>query len=318
VSSSLNGRDLLKLSDLTPEEVQVVLVAATNMKTRLKVQIEDPTLEGRHIGIIMQKPSLRTRVSFEVACNVLGARPVILEGTTNAFSRGESVKDTVLTLERYLDALVIRTFCDEFLAEVAAHASIPVINALTDRYHPCQGLADLLTIKEHFGSCNGLTLAYVGDGSNNMAHTYLEAAALTGMDVRIGTPASLQPHAEVRAQAEAVAHKSGATILVTGDPIEAVKGAQIVITDTWASMGQEEQREERLALLQPYQVNADLMSNAAGNAIFMHCLPAHRGEEVTDEVIDGDASVVFDEAENRLHAQAALLQLILEDEGNQQ
>jgi len=313
MTRSLAGKDLLKLGDLSSSEVQQVLDVACEIKKNLKRGEAEPSLAHKRIGIIMQKPSLRTRVSFEVACGALGAQPIFLGGNDNAFSRGESVKDTVLTLERYLDAIVIRTFSDEFLAEVAQYASIPVVNALTDGYHPCQGLADLLTMQENFDSLEGLTIAYVGDGSNNMAHTYLEAAALMGMHIRIGAPAGYHPDPKILAEAQAIAEETGATISVTTGPAEAVRDAQVVITDTWASMGQEAERAARIADLMPYQVNAQLMEQAADDAIFMHCLPAHRGEEVTDEVIDSAASRVFDEAENRLHAQAALLQLILED-----
>jgi len=313
VTHSLSGRDLLKLSDLTPDEVQWIVDVAREIKADLKKRDTKPALAGKRIGIIMQKPSLRTRVSFEVACGALGAQPIVLEGEGNAFSRGESVKDTVLTLERYLDVLVIRTFSDEFLAEVAHHADIPVINALTDGHHPCQGLADLLTMQENLGTLAGVTLAYVGDGSNNMAHTYLEAGALMGMEVRIGAPTGYQPDETVLALTAAIAGQTGGTQLITTDPFQAVKDAQIVITDTWASMGQEDERAARIGQLMPYQVNEKLMEQAADGAIFMHCLPAHRGEEVTDEVIDSEASRVFDEAENRLHAQAALMQLILKD-----
>jgi ornithine carbamoyltransferase len=262
----------------------------------------------------MPKPSLRTRVSFEAACGALGAHPIVLEGENNAFSRGESVKDTVKVLERYVDALVIRTFSDAFLAAVAAHASIPVINALTDGHHPCQGLADLLTVQEHFGKLAGLTLAYVGDGSNNMAHTYAEAGALAGMHVRIATPADYPPAAEVLDTARRIAQETGGSVEVFEDATEALAGAEVVVTDTWASMGQEAEHETRAAVFEPYRVDADLMKHAAADAIFLHCLPAHRGEEVTDEVIDSTASKVYDEAENRLHAQAALLQLVLADE----
>jgi len=311
VREDLKGSNLLKLSDLNPDQLDELLDRAVQVKSAIAQDRLTPTLSGKHIGIIMQKPSLRTRVSFEVACGKLGAQPIILEGDANAFSRGESIHDTVSTLSRYLDALVIRTYDDEFLAQVAEHATIPVINALTDGYHPCQGLADLLTIREHFGKLEGLVLAYLGDGSNNMAHTYLEAGALAGMDVRIAAPLGYHPDPSVLANAESIAADTGATITVMSDPDQAVKDAQIVITDTWASMGKEDEHDRRLAILEPFQVNAELMAHAADDAIFMHCLPAHRGEEVTDEVIDSSASQVFDEAENRLHVQAALLQAVL-------
>jgi len=308
---TLFDRDLLKLGDLTSDELNTLLDSAEEIKAQLKAGTLAPSLANKRIGIIMQKPSLRTLVSFEVACGALGAQPVVLAGKDSAFSRGESVKDTVMTLERYLDALVIRTFDDAVLEEVAHHASIPVINALTDGYHPCQGLADLLTIREHFGKLKGLELAFIGDGSNNMAHTYLEAGALEGMHVRIGAPVDYQPDPAVVAAAREIAKHTAATIQITTDPVAAIDGAQIVITDTWTSMGQEDDHDLRLDDLEAYQINPDLMQHAADDAIFMHCLPAHRGEEVVDEVIDAPYSRVYDEAENRWYVQAALLRSVL-------
>jgi len=310
---TLKGADILRLCDMSAEQVLGILDSAKLLKTQRADGTIKPVLSGKHIGIIMQKPSLRTRVSFEVACHLLGAYPVVLEGATNAFSRGESVQDTVGTLEGYLDALVVRTFEDAFLAQIADDASIPVVNALTDGFHPCQGLADLLTIQEHFGTLAGITVAYVGDGSNNMAHTYLEACALMGMHLRIATPASYQPDGAILADAQRLASASGATIQITADPYQAVHGADVVITDTWASMGSEDEYEQRLADLADYQVNPSSMAHASDTAIFMHCLPAHRGEEVTDEVIDSDASKVMAEAHNRLYVQTALLQALLGD-----
>ena len=308
---SLVGRDLLKLSDLTPAELSYLLQLAQTIKACHKGEGTEQTLQGKRVGIILQKPSLRTRVSFEVACGLLGAQPIILEGANNVFSRGENTKDTVCVLQRYLDALVIRTFSDDLLAEIASHATIPVINALTDGYHPCQGLADLLTMQERFNTLAGLTLAYVGDGSNNMAHTYIEAGALGGMHVRIGTPDEYPPRQEVYDEASRIAQQTGASFVVTSDPREAVEDANIVVTDTWVSMGQETQQAQRVDRFSRYQVNTSLMGLANSDAIFLHCLPAHRGQEVTDEVIDSASSYVYDEAENRLHAQAALLQAVL-------
>jgi len=311
MNNTLKGCDLLKLADLSGDQIESLLDTASRIKEEKASGTLAPVLAGKAVGIIMQKPSLRTRVSFEVACGMLGAQPIVLEGKDNAFSRGESAKDTVGTLEGYLDALVIRTFSDDFLAQIAADASIPVINALTDGYHPCQGLADLLTIREHFSTLAGLTLAYVGDGSNNMAHTYLEAGALTGMHVRLGVPADYRPDPAVLDDAQRIAQTSGSTIQVTADVVAAVGGADIVVTDSWASMGQEDEHDRRVADLSAYRVDAALMTHADAGAIFMHCLPAHRGEEVTDEVIDSPASHVYHEAANRLYAQAALLQEVL-------
>jgi ornithine carbamoyltransferase len=256
------------------------------------------------------KPSLRTRVSFEVACQRLGVHPVVLGGSDTVFSRGESVYDSVKVLERYVDAICIRTFEHTMAEEIAEIASVPVVNMLTDDHHPCQGLADLLTIEEHFGRLSGLTLAYVGDG-NNMTHTYLLGGALAGMNVVVATPEGYDPIPAIVEQARSIAETTGSTITLLRDPHEAVSGADVVVTDTWASMGQEDEHAERTATFADYRVDAKLMAAASQQAVFMHCLPAHRGEEVTDEVIDAPNSLVFDEAENRLHAQKALLSLLL-------
>ena len=310
MTESLKGRDLLTLADLSSGEVTAVLDLAIVQKQEWAEGVRSRPLDGRAIALVFEKPSVRTRVSFEVACARLGATPVVLSGSGSAFSRGETVADTAHVLERYCDAIVLRTFEQARLDEVAEVASVPVVNSLSDDHHPCQGLADLLTIREHLGTLQGLTFAYVGDG-NNMAHTYLHAGALTGMDVRIATPAGFEPSAEIVAEAQTIARTTGATITVTADPREAVAGADVVATDTWASMGQEGEHAARLAAFEPFRVHSGLMALAADAAVFLHCLPAHRGEEVTDEVIDAPYSVVFDEAENRLHAQKALLTLLL-------
>ena len=315
--SSLKGRDLLSLADLTPEEVQEVLDVAAQFKRNPQKCQQNAPLKGKAIAIIMQKPSLRTRVSFEVACARLGAHPVVMTGGDSAFSRGEPINDTAQVLERFCDAIVLRTYEDAFIEEVAKYAHVPVVNALTDMHHPCQGLADLLTITEKFGTCKGLKLAYTGDGSNNMAHTYLLAGALTGMDISIATPLAYLPDAGVLTQAKAIAQTTGAQLHVTQSVEAALKDANIVMTDTFTSMGQEAEHDERLSVFLPYQVNASSMQNAAENAVFMHCLPAHRGEEVTPEVIDGAQSIVYDQAENRLHAQQALLYLLLHERDSQ-
>ena len=306
----LAGRDLLSLFDLAPDEVAFVLDTALAQKRAWAHGERSRPLEGRAVALIFQKPSMRTRVSFEVACSRLGAKPIVLGGGETVFSRGESVYDSAKVLERYCDAIVIRTYEQSLVEEIARVASVPVVNALTDDYHPCQGLADLLTIREHKGDLEGLSLAYVGDG-NNMTNTYLEAGALTGMHVSIATPEGFEPPPAVVQTARVKAEGTGARIVVGHDPVGAVSGADIVATDTWASMGQESEHEARLTAFEPFRVDTALMAHAEPDAIFMHCLPAHRGEEVTDEVIDSTASVVFDEAENRLHAQQALLSLIV-------
>ena len=307
---SLVGRDLLTLGDFSPAEVTAVLDRAVMQKRARKGAIgRNRPLDEQAVAIIMLKPSLRTRVSFELAVSQLGGEPVLLVGEGSAFSRNESVYDTVKVLERYCSMIVLRTFAQSHLEEVAAAASVPVINALTDDYHPCQVLADLLTIQEHKGTLAGLTLAYVGDG-NNMANTLLIGGAQVGMNVTVACPPGYEPLKSAVTRANEIAVETGAQLAVVRDPRDAVVGADVVVTDTWASMGQEEEHARRVAVFAPYQVNSALMALANEGAIFMHCLPAHRGEEVTDEVIDSPASVVFDEAENRMHAQRALVSLL--------
>ena len=310
MDTSLRGRDLLSLGDLSSAELLMILDAAQAQKRAWARGVRSTPLSSKSIALIFQKPSMRTRVSFEVACVRLGAHPVVMSGPDGAFSRGETVYDTTKVLERYCDAIVIRTFEQSMVEQIAEYASVPVINALTDEHHPCQGLADLLTIQEHLGRLPGVKLAYVGDG-NNMAHTYLLGGALTGMTVAVATPLGYHSDEAITEQARAIAAQTGAKIEITHDVAEAVAGADVVITDTWASMGQESEHAERQAVFAPYRVDEELMGQAADGALFMHCLPAHRGEEVVDAVIDASCSVVFDEAENRLHAQKALLSLLL-------
>lgn len=309
-SNPLAGRDCLRLLDLTPEEFELVLDTAAKQKADWKAGVHEAPCAGKAVAIIMEKPSLRTRSSFEIGTYRLGAHPLVMSDDHSAFSRGETVQDTTLVLERFVDAIVLRTYEQSKVDEVAEWSSVPVINALSDDFHPCQGLADALTIREHKGALKGLTIAYVGDG-NNMANTYLEMGALAGMVVKVGFPAIHMPDKTVVAECERVAQQTGAYIELYNDPREAVKDADVVITDTWTSMGDEEEHDQRLAEFEGFQVNDELMALAKKDAIFMHCLPAHRGEEVTDEVIDAPYSVVFDEAENRLHAQKALLSLVM-------
>ena len=310
MDNPLRGRDLLSLADFTPVELTYLLDVAIAQKRGWARGVRSTPLSGKSVALIFQKPSMRTRVSFEVACVRLGAHPVVMSGNDSAFSRSESVYDTTKVLERYCDAIVIRTFDQSMVQEIADVAAVPVINALTDDHHPCQGLADLLTIQERLGRIAGVRIAYVGDG-NNMANTYLLGGALTGMSVAIATPPGFEADPAVVEQARAIAEQTGSRITVTHDASEAVTGADVVITDTWASMGQESEHAERLKVFQPYCVDRTLMAMAADKAMFLHCLPAHRGEEVLDEVIDAPYSAVFDEAENRLHAQKALLSLVL-------
>lgn len=310
MDTSLKGRDLLSLGDLSAEELRVILDTAEAQKRDWAAGAREAPLAGMAIALIFQKPSMRTRVSFEVACARLGAHPVVLSGPDGAFSRGETVFDTTKVLQRYCDAIVIRTFAQAMVDEIAAVADVPVVNALTDDHHPCQGLADLLTIREHFGKLEGVKIAYVGDG-NNMANTYLLGGALAGMHIAVATPLGYHPAESVVEQARAIAETTAGTVDVSHDPARAVAGAAVVITDTWASMGREDEHAERISVFAPYRVDESLMAKAGEGAVFMHCLPAHRGEEVVDEVMDAPCSLIFDEAENRLHAQRALLSLLL-------
>ncbi|TMM37221.1 MAG: ornithine carbamoyltransferase [Actinobacteria bacterium] len=297
-------RHFLRDDDLTPAEQAAVL--------DLAAALPGPApLAGRSVAVIFEKPSLRTRVSFEVGIAQLGAHPVVIDAQNTHFGRGETIEDAARVLSRYVDAIVIRTFSDQRLAALAAAATVPVVNALTDGYHPCQVLADLLTIRERCGGTAGRTLAYVGDAANNMAHSYLLGGATAGMRVRVAGPAGYDPDPVVMARADEIAAWTGGSVDTLRDPYEAVDGADVIATDTWTSMGQESDGRDRFAPFLPYQVNAKLLGAAAPGAIVLHCLPAHRGEEITDEVMDGPQSAVFDQAENRLPAQKALLTWLL-------
>jgi ornithine carbamoyltransferase len=309
-NDGFRGRDMLSLADFSAEEFLHVIDVAAAQKRMWAAGKRSTPLAGKAVAIVLQKPSMRTRMSFEVACVRLGAHPIIMTGPDGAFSRGESVRDTAKVMERYADAIVLRTYQQALIEELAAEASVPVINALTDEHHPCQGLADFLTIQERVGRLAGVRLSYVGDG-NNMAHTYLLGGALAGMDVAIATPVGFEPDPQIVTQARELAEKTGGSVAVGNDPVAAVTGADVVATDTWASMGQESEHAARVAAFAPFQVNRELMAHGSADAVFMHCLPAHRNEEVTDEVIDDLCSVVYEEAENRLHAQKALLSLVL-------
>jgi ornithine carbamoyltransferase len=301
---SLKGRDLLSLADLTTEEVQALLELAADLKAgRTKIRCDQV------LGLVFQKASTRTRVSFSVAMYQLGGQVIDLNVSSMQVGRGEPTIDTARVLDRYLDIVAIRTFEQKEIETFAHYAKIPVINALTDWEHPCQVLADLLTVQEEFGSFDGLTLTYVGDG-NNMAHSLILGCALVGMNVRVATPPDYQPHPALVAQAQAIAGDR-TEILLTDDPHLAAKGSHVIYTDVWASMGQEELATSRVPVFQPYQVNDALLGYADPRAIVLHCLPAHREEEITDAVIEGSQSRVWDEAENRLHAQKALLAMLL-------
>jgi ornithine carbamoyltransferase len=266
-----------------------------------------PLAGPQSVAVVFDKPSLRTRVSFQAGIAELGGQPIVIDSQGTHFGRGESPGDAAAVLSRYVSAIVVRTFSDERLATMAGASRVPVVNALTDGYHPCQLLADLLTIRERLGGTAGRTLAYLGDAANNMAHSYLLAGALAGMRVRVGGPAGYDPDPAVVSRAHEIAAWTGGGVETLRDPYETVDGADVVATDAWTSMGQEGDGRDRYTPFLPYQINAKLLAAAAPDAIVLHCLPAHRGEEITDEVMDGPRSAVFDQAENRLHAQKALL-----------
>ncbi|MEU8312503.1 ornithine carbamoyltransferase [Micromonospora sp. NPDC048887] len=304
-------RHFLRDDDLTPAEQAAVLDLAARMKTdRYGHQ---PLAGPKSVAVLFDKQSLRTRISFDVGIAELGGHPLVVDTQVTHFGRGETLADAGRVLSRYVAAIVLRTHGDDRIAEVAAHATVPVVNALTDTYHPCQLLADLLTVRERFGGTAGRILTYVGDAANNMAHSYLLAGATAGMHVRIAGPAGFQPDPEIVARAEKIAAVTGGSARVLTDPAEAVRDAHVVATDTWTSMGQEDDGLDRITPFLPYQVNAALLGHADADVIVLHCLPAHRGEEITDEALDGPHSAVFDQAENRLHAQKALLTFLLEE-----
>jgi len=302
--ATLHGRDLLSMADLSAAELRDLLDLAIDLKAKKL----NPRCE-KILGLLFTKASTRTRVSFSAAMYQIGGQVLDLNVNVTQVSRGEPVEDTARVLDRYLDVLAIRTYEQQELETFARYAKIPVINALTDLEHPCQVLADLQTIKEEFGQLSGLTLAYVGDG-NNMANSLMLGCALSGVNVRVAAPAGFESNAGILEQAKAIAGDR-TEVTRTQDALAAVQGAQIVYTDVWASMGQEDLADSRIPVFLPYQVNEDLMSKADSKAIVLHCLPAHRGEEITDGVIEGNQSRVWDEAENRLHAQKALLVSVL-------
>lgn len=309
----LKPKHLLTMTDLTAEEIHLLISEALTMKKQVKEGIPHPYLQGKTLGMIFEKSSTRTRVSFEVGMAQLGGHALFLSSKDIQLGRGETIADTAKVLSRYLDGLMIRTFGHEIIEEFAEHSSVPVINGLTAEHHPMQVLADLMTIYEKKGSFEGLKLCYIGDGNNNMPHSLLEGAAIVGMDVAISSPKGYEPLETIFQKAKAISKEKGTSVSFHYDPAEAIQHADVVVTDVWSSMGMEAEQQERLTVFQPYQVNAELTAYAKEDYIFLHCLPAHREEEVTSEIIDGEHSVVFDEAENRLHAQKALMKKIMED-----
>jgi ornithine carbamoyltransferase len=301
-------RDLLSIQDLASHEIHALF----NLTSMLKLRPADfrGVLTGKQMVMFFEKPSLRTRLTFEAGMDSLGGSTFFVDQTRSRLDARESLSDIAHNLERWIDLIVLRTFTHATVEEMAIHADVPVINALSELEHPCQALADFFTLQEHFGDLKKVHLAYVGDG-NNVAHSLLLAGAALGSSVSVATPKSHRPNPAIVSYAEALAEETGAAINIQEDPREAVAGADAVYTDAWASMGQEHEADARSAIFAPYQVNGDLMLDAAPHAVFMHCLPAHRGWEVTDEVIDSPSSVVFDQAENRLHIQKAILVWLL-------
>jgi len=302
-------RHFLRDDDLTQAEQSEILDLASAIKSdRWAMR---PLAGPQTVAVIFDKSSTRTRVSFAVGIADLGGVPLIISTANSQLGGKESPSDTARVLERQVAAIVWRTYAQSGLVEMAADTTVPVINALSDEFHPCQLLADLLTIREHKGTLAGLTVTFLGDGADNMVHSYLLAGATAGMHLRVACPADYMPDERVVADADAIAVRTGGSIAIYTDPLEAVAGADVVVTDTWVSMGKEEEKAARVASLSSYKVDADMMALAAPDAIFLHCLPADRGYEVTGEVIDGPQSVIWDEAENRLHAQKALMVWLL-------
>jgi len=310
ISAQLKGRDFLRVNDWDADELVQVLDLADRLKARQRERVEHRHLEGRSLGMIFQKPSTRTRVSFEVGMFQLGGTALYLAAGDLQLGRGETIKDTGAVLSRYLDGIMIRTFAQSDVDELAAAADIPVINGLTDDFHPCQALADVMTIRERLGSFDGVRVAYLGDG-NNVCHSLMVACAKLGMDFVAATPEGYEPSGEVVGWAKAAANASEASVELTHDPRAAAEGADVLYTDVWTSMGQDEERERRLADLEGFGIDDALVSLGSERAIVLHCLPAHYGEEITEAVLYGPRSAIWDQAENRLHAQKALMALVI-------
>ena len=306
----LTGRSFLTIHDFTPAEVLALLDLAAELKSAQKLREPHALLAGRAVAMIFMKTSTRTRMSFEVGIEQLGAQPMFLNANDIQLRVGETIKDTANVMSRYVDCIMIRTFAQEDVEDLATYGQIPVINGLTDAHHPCQGMADALTVREHCGRLEGARLVYSGDG-NNVAHSLAEVGAKTGMHVVICTPEDYRPDTAIIARAQADAAETGATIELTSDLQAAVEGADVIYTDTFTSMGQETEHDVRLAALKAYQVDMDLVRRAGPQVKVMHCLPAHWGEEITEEVLYSPNSVVFDQAENRLHAQKAIMAAVV-------
>ena len=306
----LKGRSLDSLFHLTKEEIEQILKTSELLKFQLLRGEEHPLLKGKTLAMIFEKPSTRTRVSFEVGMWQLGGYALYLSASDLQLGRGETIADTAQVLSRYVDGMIARVFAHQTILDLIKNSRVPVINGLSDFTHPCQGLADLFTIYEKKGRLSGLKLAYIGDG-NNVAHSLLFGCSKVGMDIILACPSGYEPNPEVVSKAKEEGRRSGCKVKVTNDLKEAATKADIIYTDVWASMGKEKEHEKRVRIFKPYQVNGKLVKEAKEDYLFMHCLPAHRGEEVTDEVADSKNSVIFDQAENRLHTQKALMALII-------
>ena len=307
---NLKGKSFLTIGDFSREELEEIIAQGEKLKLDHLSGKDEPLLKGKSIGVIFEKPSTRTRISFAVGIFQLGAQALVLNSSNMQLKRGETVADTARVLSRYLHAVVARVYSHKTLEELRDNGTIPVINALSDFTHPCQIMGDLLTIKEKKLELEGLKLAYLGDG-NNVCHSLMFGGTKFGMHVAVATPKGYEPNKKVIELSSKFARESGGSLTVTHDPIEAAKDADIIYTDVWASMGEEAEHDKRVKVMRPYQINDNIVSKANSNVIVMHCLPAHRGEEITDSVIDSPHSVVWDQAENRLHIQKAILSLLV-------
>jgi ornithine carbamoyltransferase len=310
VTAHLKGRDFLRVNDWSGDELVTVLDLADRLKARQRERVEHRLLEGRSLGMIFQKPSTRTRVSFEVGIAQLGGTGLYLAAGDLQLGRGETIKDTAVVLSRYLDGIMIRTYAQADVDELAEHADVPVVNGLTDEFHPCQALADVMTMRERFGELAGRRVVYLGDG-NNVCHSLMVACTKLGMHFVAAVAEGYEPDAEVVGWARAAAEESGGSVAVAHEPRGAAEGADVLYTDVWTSMGQDEEREQRLRELAGFGIDAPLVALAGEDAIVLHCLPAHYGEEIAEDVLYGPQSAVWDQAENRLHAQKALLALVI-------
>ena len=307
---SLKGKDLLDLHSLSPDEVAEILRTAAELKKKQKSGIEHHLLKGKTLGMIFQKSSTRTRVSFEVGMWQLGGSALFLSANDLQMGRGEPIKDTARVLSRYIDGIMIRTYAQRDVEELAEWADIPVINGLTDLQHPCQVLADLFTVQEHLGKLKGVKLAFLGDGFN-MANSLMEGGAKTGMHIVVATPQGYEPKPEIVVRAQADAKETGGSITVLNDPREAARDADVLVTDVWSSMGHEAEHRARLKAFGGYCLSSAMAAIAKPKAVVLHCLPAHRGEEISEEIFEAHAGEIFDEAENRLHVQKAIMALVM-------